>query len=488
MAVARFIKATFICLALSLSACAPSQPTRSLENMITPLAATPIPAPTSGRPEYSPGELVDYTAQNGDTLPALAARFNTTVEQIMQANPVIPADATTMPVGLPMKIPIYYLPLWGTPYQSIPDYVFVNGPAEVGFSTPAYVAATLGWLKDYRAYAGGRMRTGAEVVDYVATNYSVSPRFLLAVLEYQTGALTRAESPTTKYLLGFRRSFYDSPYLQLVIAANTFNNGYYSWRAGKLTEFELPDETIIRPDPWQNAASVAIQYYFSRLYSGTEYYGAIGPEGLARVYQTLFGDPWLESPILIPGSLQQPQLRFPFRADFIWAYTGGPHTGWGSGEPFAAVDFAPASDVSGCYTVSPDLYAVAMADGLIVRANIDGVIVDLDKDGDERTGWVLFYLHLATNERIQVGQEVKAGDFIGYPSCEGGSSTGTHVHIARKYNGEWILASGTMAFNFEGWVVQAGSRAYEGTLARGPLVVKACQCSDAPSQVKSEVR
>jgi hypothetical protein len=31
----------------------------------------------------SPDELVDYIAQNGDTLPALAAHFNITVEEIM---------------------------------------------------------------------------------------------------------------------------------------------------------------------------------------------------------------------------------------------------------------------------------------------------------------------------------------------------------------------------------------------------------------------
>jgi len=479
---------TVTSLAIAISACAPRPSSSSIESMITPLAPTPIPAPTSGRPAYSPGELVDYTAQNGDTLPALAARFNTAVAEIMQANPIIPTDATTMPVGLPMKIPIYYLPLWGTPYQSLPDHAFINGPSQIGFSASAYVASTSGWLKDYRAYAGGRMRTGAEIVDYVATNYSVSPRFLLAVLEYQGGALTQPELPSSKYLLGFRRAFYDSPYLQLVIAANTFNNGYYSWRAGKLIEFELLDETIIRPDPWQNAASVAIQYYFSRLYAGMNYYASIGPEGLARTYQTLFGDPWLDSPIIIPGSLQQPALRLPFLPDYIWAYTGGPHTGWGSGEPFAAIDFAPASNTSGCYTAAQEQHAVAMADGLIVRANIDGVIIDLDKDGDERTGWALFYLHTATQGRIQVGQEVKAGDFVGLPSCEGGSSTGTHVHIARKYNGEWILASGTLAFNLEGWVANAGSQVYKGTLARGPLIITACDCSDAPSQIKSETR
>jgi LasA protease len=453
--------------------------------MITPLAPTPVPAPTSERPKYAPGELVEYTAQNGDTLTALAARFNTTVEQIREANPIIPLDATTMPAGLPMKIPIYYLPLWGTAYQSIPDHAFVNGPAQIGFSTSAFVATTSGWLKDYRVYAGERMRTGAEAVDYIAQNYSISPQFLLALLEYQTGALTQPAPPTGTYMLGFRRVNYESPYLQLIVAANTLNNGYYSWRAGKFTELELLDETLFRPDPWQNAASVALQYYFSRIYSGNQFFASIGPEGLALVYQTFFGDPWAEPVIVLPGSLQQPALQFPFVPGHLWAYTGGPHTGWGSGEPFAAVDFAPASDTTGCYTVPSDQYATAMADGLILRSDIDGTVIDLDKDGDERTGWVLFYLHLATNGRIALGREVKAGDPVGYPSCEGGHVTGTHVHIARKYNGEWILADGPLAFNLEGWIAHSGSQAYKGTLTRAGAIVTACECSDYQSQIMS---
>jgi len=179
-------------------------------------------------------------------------------------------------------------------------------------------------------------------------------------------------------------------------------------------------------------------------------------------------------------------LRFPFTAGTIWAYTGGPHTGWGSGEPLAAVDFAPAADTSGCYTVPKDLYATAMTEGLVVRSDVDGVVIDLDKDGDERTGWVFFYLHLGTDGRVSVGREVSAGEPIGYPSCEGGSSTGTHVHVARKYNGEWILADGPLAFNFEGWVAHNGKKAYEGTLTRGALTITACVCSDFRSQVRSE--
>jgi hypothetical protein len=454
--------------------------------MITPLAPTAVPAPTSGRPPYAPGELVDYIAQNGDTLPALAARFNTTTEEIMAANPIIPVDATTMPPGFPMKIPVYYLPLWGTAYQSIPDHAFVNGPAQIGFSTSAFVAGTSGWLKNYRVWAGEKVRTGAEAVDYIAQNYSISPQLLLALLEYQSGALTEPVMPGSKYMLGFRRVNYETPYLQLIIAANTLNNGYYNWRAGRLTEFELLDGSLFRPDPWQNAGSVALQYYFSRLYQGERYFASIGPEGLAQVYQTFFGNPWAEMVTVLPGSLQQPALQFPFVAGHLWAYTGGPHTGWGSGEPLSAIDFAPASDVSGCNPAEPDQYATAMADGLILRSDIDGTVIDLDKDGDERTGWVLFYLHLATEARVPLGREVKAGDPIGYPSCEGGRVTGTHVHVARKHNGEWILADGPLAFNLEGWIAHNGSREYKGTLTRGAAIVIACECSDFQSQIMSD--
>jgi LasA protease len=475
----------YFIIAALLASCAPGQPRTNLEGMITPIVPTPLPAPTSERPNYAPGELVDYTAQSGDTIPALAKRFNTTEEEIMAANPIIPGDATTMPPGLPMKIPIYFLPLWGPTFQSIPDHAFVNGPSQVGFSTSAFLASTDGWLKTYRGNAGGAMRTGAEIVDYVATNYSISPRLLLALLEYQSGALTQPEFPGGKYILDLRRNFFEGTYLQLVLAANTLNNGYYTARSGDLTELELLDKTITRPDPWQNAGSVALQYYFSRMYSGDKFFASIGPAGLARVYQDFFGDPWADPTIVMPGSLQQPPLRFPFQPGRVWAYTGGPHTGWGTGEPFAAIDFAPGSDKTGCVNVPADEYATAMADGLIVRSDIDGTVIDLDKDGDERTGWVLYYLHLATSARVHVGKEVRAGEPIGYPSCEGGRVTGTHVHVARKYNGEWVLAAGPLAFNLEGWVAQDGTRAYKGTLKRGALVITACECSDGGSQIVS---
>jgi LasA protease len=476
---------------LTLTACGSSdvtQPTPQLSGTDSGrVQNNPTAIPT--RPFYKPGQLVDYIAQTGDTVPALASRFNTTIQEIMAANPIIPPDATTMPPGLPMKIPIYYRELWGTSFKTIPDNAFVNGPTLIGFDTSAFVASHSGWLKDYVGYVAseGGYRTGAEIVDFVARNYSVSPRLLLALLEFQAGALSQPKEPKSQYILDFNVLYSETVYYQLIIAAQTLNNGYYGWRAGNLIEFERPDQTIVRPDPWLNAGSVAIQYYFAQLYSESDYDRAVGPNGLAKTYKDLFGDPWADNSILIPGSLKQPNMLLPFARNQIWNYTGGPHTGWGSGEPYSAVDFAPPSEFHGCFTVDPQNYAIAAADGLVVRSDINGLALDLDGDGDERTGWVIFYLHLDPATVVPAGKELSAGDFIGYPSCKGGEVTGTHVHIARKYNGEWILADGPLAFNLEGWITHAGAVAYQGTLTRNGVTVTACQCSDFNSAIKSGI-
>jgi LasA protease len=454
-------------------------------------AATPtdteLPGPTSTplpkRPEYSPGQPVDYIAQSGDTLPGLAARFNTAPDEIRSANPQIPADATTMPTGMPMKIPIYYRPFWGTPFQILPDSLFVDGPAADSFDTSAFVAGHPGWLKNYRAYAVDANHTGAEMVDIVATNYSISPRVLLALLEYQTGALSQAVEPTGDYPLGFVDYNYTGLYLQLVWAANMLNVGYYGWRTGSLIEFDHLDSTIERPDPWQTAATVAFQYYFSLNSSPVQYARAIGPDGLARSYRILFGDPWKADQAFIPVSLQQPDFGFPFMDGETWSLTGGPHSGWGIAQlkPWAAVDFAPPAMVSGCEPSNRPV--VAMADGVVVRSQTGVVMEDLDGDGNEHTGWDILYLHIATVGRASVGRTLKRGDAIGYPSCEGGEATGTHVHIARKYNGEWIPADSAIPFNLEGWIAHNGLGAYEGTLTRGTSQVTACGCADAPSHI-----
>jgi LasA protease len=443
------------------------------------IAITPLPT----RPMYQPGQLVDYTAQMGDTLPALASRFNTTVREIRLVNPNIPADVTTMPMGMPMKMPIYYQPFWGSPYEIIPDSLFVNGPAQTGFDPVAFVNAQPGWLKNYSFFTGESRQSAGELVSQVATNYSLSPRLLLALIEFQTGALSQPENPENDsgFPLGIHDLMSPGLYRQLLVAANMLNVGYYSWREGTLKEFNLQDGRLQRLDPWLNASSAALQNYFVQVYTPEVYNQAINANGLARTYKTLFGDPWANIQANIPVNLHQPDLRLPFLPGQTWSFTGGPHTGYGRGEPLSAIDFAPGTQGGGCSFSSQ--MATAMADGVVVRTGQAETVLDLDGDGDEHTGWDLFYLHLASDTILPVGTKVKAGDALGRPSCEGGEATGTHVHIARKYNGEWMPAYGVLAFDMEGWVVSSSGDAYIGNLSRGGSVVRACTCSDQGSHV-----
>ena len=481
-------------IALLLSSCLPELPPMEENNPPQESAPEPVPAeptlplptPLPTRPAFQPGEQVDYIAQTGDTLDALASRFNTTVGEIRAANPIIPDSATTMPPGMPMKIPIYYRPLWGSPFQILPDSLFINGPAQSGFDPVAFVDAQPGWLKFYTATAGGDERRGGEIIAFVAENYSISPRLLLAVAEYQTGALSQPVPPgeDARYLLGksdFRKQGF---YRQMTWAADLLNDSYYRWRIGSLEVFEHIDGRLERPDPWQNAASVALQNYYSRMFDGDDYLRAVSEVGLAKTYADLFGDPWAGEQPHIPGSLVQPAMQLPFEPNLYWAYTGGPHNSWGEEiSPMSAIDFAPPAVVGGCS--KSDQWATAVADGVIARSGAAQVILDLDGDGDERTGWTVYYLHLESPSLPPVGTVMKAGDRIGIPSCEGGRSTGTHVHIARKYNGEWMLAAGVLAFNLEGWIAHNGSRPYEGTLTRAGETVNACVCSDQRSQLKT---
>jgi murein DD-endopeptidase MepM/ murein hydrolase activator NlpD len=142
---------------------------------------------------------------------------------------------------------------------------------------------------------------------------------------------------------------------------------------------------------------------------------------------------------------------------------------WDAGTPYGAIDFAPPGDALGC--VQSDAWVTALANGVVTRTGDGQVILDLDGDGNEGSGWVILYMHIETRDRVQPGTALRAGDRIGHPSCEGGISSGTHVHLARKFNGVWMSALGPVPFNLSGWVSAGTGEEYVGTLTRNGVVL-----------------
>ena len=477
-----------ISLLLILASCTPHQrPTYIISEVVpTEILIEPTATPFDARPVFPPGTVVDYVAQSGDNLDLLSLRFGTTPSEILFSNPEIPQDVTTLPPGYPMKMPIYYVPFWGPSYQIIPDTAFVYGPDLLDFDLRVFLDSTDGWFKNYGAFIQEKYRNSAGVIKYYAENYSLNPKLLLALVEYQTGALSNPQRDQTKEstFLGFE-NYHRSVELQISYAADLLNDGFYRYFKGESTSMILDDGTVENIDPWQNSATVALQLYFNDIYEGEIYKRAIGPDGFARTFMGMFGDPWARDLTVIPGSLTQPEMRLPFQKNTVWAYTGGPHSGWGTGKPWSAVDFAPPLATQGC--VKTEQFALAVADGVVARTGPGVVMLDLDGDGDERTGWVVLYLHIAEEGRVKEGDVLKLGDRVGHPSCEGGRSTGTHVHLARKYNGQWIpAASEVLPFNLSGWIPVEGERAYEGWLKLGDMLVRASVFSDAESMIPAD--
>jgi LasA protease len=452
-------------------------PPMQTEILSLPALSTPTATPEIYVVDTAP---ILYYSQAADTLKVVGTRFGVGSEEISSPDPI--PDASFINPGQLLIIP-RRLTNTTSSQKLLPDSEVVYSPSAVNFDVEAFTQEAGGYLASYQEWHKSTgMKSGAQIVQRVATENSINPRLLLALLEYNShwvyGRPTGQEQ--IDYPLGLAQPTAKGLYNQLVWAVNQLSIGYYAYREGRLTEIRFSDGVKARLAPDLNAGTAALQYYFAQLYTSQRWLDALNPEiGLPNLHASMFGNPWERAQTvepLFPPGIKQPPLILPFTRYWTWGYTGGPHGAWEQDGAYAALDFAPGAKESGC--VDTPAFAVASAAGLVVRTGPGLVVVDLDGDGYEQTGWVLVYLHIAEKGRVQQGDWVAQGDPIGHPSCEGGFATGTHLHIARKYNGEWVPADGPLPFNLGGWVAKAGLLPYKGTLTRDGVTLTACTCSN----------
>ncbi len=395
------------------------------------------------------------------------------------------------------------------PRLYFPDSEIVYGPSALDFDTAAYLKQAGGYLSAYREYlASTGWTSAAAIIERVALENSINPRLLVALLEYQCGCVQSANPGdlASGYALGVLDFHRKGLYGQLWWASNQLSVGFYGAREGWLPEITLPDGSSIESQPGSNPGSLAIEVYFSRLWiaqdltakMGAQAWAALHPNafneqawrhaldaqrGFPAFYQVMFSDTAARAAQvepLVPPNLRQPDLVLPFEPGRLWSFTSGPHKAWESEGSQAALDFAPASDETGC--LPSRAWVTAVGDGQLVRSGPGIVVQDLDgsgadggvpSDGREQTGWAILYMHIASQDMAPVGAYLRAGQRIGRPSCEGGPATGTHLHIARKYNGVWIAAGGEIPFVLDGWTVQNGEKPYAGQMIKDGRVITA---------------
>ena len=435
---------------------------------------TPTPTPTRAAPETT---AIYYTVRSGDTLSGIAAAFGTTMESLMRINGLANADQLAAGQQLQISLDAQYT---GPGAILIPDSELVYGPGYANFDSAQATAAFPGLFKNYSEDVLGVQMTAAEILTLVAEQYSVGPRVLLALLELRGGWLTNPEPSAEQrtYPLGYTTQTYmNGLYHQLSLAADALNVGFYGWWMDTLWLVQTRDGAYIQFSTQLNGGTAGVQRALAP--SATDYESWCADlDRFASVYNSLFGDPFaLAIEPLMPAGLQTPELLLPWPQDATWYYTGGPHPGYGTQGAFAALDFTTNERNIGC--APSGQWATAAADGLVVHSHDGMVIQDLDGDGFMGTGWVMFYMHLASDGRVQPGTMLKAGDNLGHPSCEGGVSNATHLHIARRYNGVWINADDQRwPMTMSGWTPASSGDAYYGTLSRNGETRTACECWD----------
>ncbi len=450
----------------------------------TPTVTAPaLRTPTPGAvPQYTPNAPASfehgyyrYILQPGDTLPVLALRFGVSVEAI-QTDPPLP-EAGFLPPGGDILIPAALEDLLPYALPLLPDTEVLYGPTVGDFNAAAYARAAGGFLSGYEEPVGSTRMAGPDIVQLVAIETSTNPRLLLTFLEYRSGWVLGHpdDAKFDAFPIGYGATPDTGLYKELMITAKILAQGFYGWRDGSELEVAFYGGESGRLHPGLNAGSAALLRLFGVLYSREVLEIRLFSEPtFLDLYRDMFGEAWSRAeniPTNLTEDLRQPRLYLPFAAGAPWSLTAGPHITWQTGTPRGALDFAPITGESPCAVSFR--WATAAAPGLVVRSQRGVVAIDLDGDGDEGTGWVLVYMHIAESGRVPLGTWLDLNDPIGHPSCEGGRASGTHVHIARKYNGEWLPAQGPLPMKLSGWVAFPGEGRYEGYLKQGDEIVTA---------------
>ena len=463
------------------------------------------------------GVALSYKVLPGDTLSGVAAQFGMSVEALMALNGLHNPDDLQVGQVLELRaIPSGE----GPATRLIPDSQLVDGPAYVGWDVPAFIQSQPGRLRDFSELVNGTPMTGPEMVDRVARDFSVGPKVLLAFVEAQSGWVSRLDqdADAVQYPAGLHDPARIGLWLQLNWLADRLNGGYYDWKTRDNRLLTFTDGVRWAGNSSLNAGSFAVQRALGLQSTSIQLTERLAAFDAA--YRKLFGDPWAAAggggvgaggvaagtsseegvgasgagagpnaaaksggqaggtaagnpgafgsgllSFLNPATREKfPALQLPWARGERWWMTGGPHGGWANGSAWSALDFVPDDTERGCF-VSPH-WVTAAADGVVIEGGDGQVWLDLDGDGQRQTGPVVFHLHIAAQDRAADGTRVKAGDPIGHPSCEGGVSNATHLHIARLLDGEWLAAAGDEPFRLGPWQATGGAGVYDGGLVR----------------------
>ncbi|MBZ6067279.1 M23 family metallopeptidase [Aeromonas schubertii] len=311
------------------------------------------------------------------------------------------------------------------------EQLFVYGEAALAFD-----------LEGYLRREAPHLLPKLETLSHWAGATSINPQLLLALMEQRSQLLSQPTARAVEQPFGMavRERGFTS---QLAAMARTLSERFY--QARELAERR--PRGVTRPIA---PTALALQTL-----PGT------GHRPLAEVYEQLFGRGSFRSaalPAAAPLPLLAGLFQLPWRQGYRWKVNGA-HAHSGSGFPLSSIDVSYDWPRWGSPT-----YTVAAANSGTVT-----VFSRCQVRVTHSSGWASNYYHMA-DISVRSGDYVEAntrlGTYAGTRSqalCEGGSSTGPHLHFSLLYNGVFRSLQG---MTLGGYKVNVGSYSYDNHCSR----------------------
>jgi len=293
-------------------------------------------------------------------------------------------------------------------------------------------------LAGYLAVHAPLLRDKQELIAHWSGYYSINPKVVLALMEIKSGLMSApsqeklqapfAQLSTATGFAGQLRDvlqqlsqrFYGFEAYQRRHAKDIGDlNGASAALLGLLQDANSEPVLLTRTPPLQ-----AFTQHFAQLFSTP-------PEQLRNAESSR--EMALAANALPPSNM----LQLPWYQGYSWK-SNGAHSHTGSGSPYSSIDVSYDWPGWGAST-----YSVAAAHGGRVS-----VLSRCQVRVTNANGWATNYYHM-DNIRVTNGEIItantKLGNYAGNRNtalCEGGSSTGPHLHFSLLYNGRYVSLQG----------------------------------------------
>ena len=319
-------------------------------------------------------------------------------------------------------------------------------------------------LGGYLAVHAPQLRDKQELIAHWSGYYSINPKVVLALMELKSELLS-APSPD-KLRAPFAELSTASGFAgQLRDVLRQLSRRFYSYEAYQreqgLTRF-TPDTGAL------NGASAALLGVLQGANNAPAVLKRSSPlQAFTQYFATLFNmapeqlrsaESGAETVLAVSSLPPTNMLQLPWYQGYSWQ-SNGAHSHTGSGSPYSSIDVSYDWPGWGAQT-----YSVAAAHGGRVS-----VLSRCQVRVTNANGWSTNYYHM-DNVRVSNGETIavntKLGVYAGNRNtalCEGGSSTGPHLHFSLLYNGRYVSLQGV---NLGVFRVSVGSYNYDNQCSR----------------------